>query len=116
MADTKENNQKYRKQLGEGIKCTDHLGQEFPSLAAMLRHWDVPNVSYRYRRNKLGWDLEKTLTTKTMNSDDAGCHECTDHLGQTFKSKRAMCDHWRIPRHIYFRRISEGWSVEDALT
>lgn len=116
MAGTKENNQKYRKQLGEGIKCTDHLGQEFPSLAAMLRHWDVPDISYRYRRNKLGWDLEKTLTTKTMNSDDAGCHECTDHLGQTFKSKRAMCDHWRIPRHIYFRRISEGWSVEDALT
>ena len=116
MAVTIESEHGRNRQKGEGIECTDHLGQKFPSLAAMLRYWNVPDASYRYRMRKLGWDLEKTLTTKTINTDDAGCHECADHLGQTFRSKKDMCDHWRMPRHIYFRRIKEGWSIEEALT
>lgn len=42
--------------------------------------------------------------------------ERTDHLGQVFESKNAMCKHWKISRHIYDGRIKSGWSKEKALT
>ena len=98
------------------IPCEDHLGNIFPSKAAMLRHYNIPDVSYRYRINKLKWSLEKTLTTPTIDSDLAGAMECKDHLGNKFISKRAMCDYWRIPRHIFFRRMADNWDLERALT
>jgi len=97
------------------IPATDHLGITYPSLTAMLKKYNISDVSYKYRLNK-GWSLEKTLTTPTMSAAECGSHICKDHLGNEFKSKKDMCDYWRIPRHIFFRRISEGKTLEEALT
>ena len=43
--------------------CRDHLGREFPSIAAMCRAWDVSYPTYSYRMAS-GWDLERALTTR----------------------------------------------------
>lgn len=98
------------------ISCKDHLGNEYPSLAAMFRAYGITEIMYRYRTGKLGWDLEKALTTPATDTRLAGAVECEDHLGNRFPSKKDMCDYWRIPRHVFFGRIRAGWSLEKALT
>jgi hypothetical protein len=59
--------------------------------------------------------LEEALTTP-HNELKSTAIECVDHEGNTFPSKVAMCDYWRIPRTTYFRRIRDGWTLEKALT
>ncbi len=95
--------------------CVDHLGNTYQSLAEMLRKYNITDVAYHYRLNELGWSLEDALT-KPKKSNKSTAIACTDHLGNTFASKCEMCDHWHIPRTIYFRRIRDGWSLEKALT
>lgn len=97
------------------IQCIDHLGNVFPSRAAMLRHYNIQDVAFLYRIEKLGWSLEDALT-KPKSPDKSTAIPCKDHEGNTFPSKKAMCDYWRIPRATYFRRIRDGWSEKDALT
>lgn len=40
----------------------------------------------------------------------------TDHLGNEYASTAEMCRHYGVKQAAYSRRISQGWSVEDALT
>lgn len=42
--------------------------------------------------------------------------QCTDHMGNTFKSVSGMCAHYGIPITTYQRRIAKGWKQEQALT
>ena len=42
-------------------KCIDHLGQEFSSIKAMCKHWNVLYESFFYRINQ-GMSVEKALT------------------------------------------------------
>lgn len=101
--------------MANGIEQTDHLGNKFPSMAAMMRHYNICDTAFYYRRNVLGMSLEDALTAPhTENLSTA--IQCTDHLGNTFPSKAAMCDYWRVPRTTFFRRIRDGWSLEDALS
>lgn len=39
----------------------------------------------------------------------------TDHLGNTYPSIKAMCDHYNIPCRTYRGRIEKGMSQQDAL-
>ena len=94
---------------------TDHLGNEFPSRAAMLRHYHISAKAFEYRLETLHMTLEEALTSEHKEHMSTAI-SCTDHLGNTFPSKVAMCDYWRIPRTVYFRRIRNGWSMERALT
>lgn len=95
---------------------TDHLGNTFPSKTAMLRHYGIPEISFKYRLSK-GWSLEKTLTTPLSDSKLATAIPCEDHLGNKFESKKEMCDFWHVPRALFFRRIrTPGWDLERALT
>ncbi len=41
---------------------------------------------------------------------------CKDHLGNVYKTKRDMCNFYGINVDTYNKRISYGYSVEDALT
>lgn len=41
--------------------CTDHLGNEYESVTAMTRHYNISESAYR-RRRKIGYSLEKALT------------------------------------------------------
>lgn len=40
----------------------------------------------------------------------------TDHLGNEFPTKTALCEHYRTTSGRVARRLSKGWSFEEALT
>ena len=100
---------------GPGKPCEDHLGNKFISQSEMLRQYKISQTIFNYRLNTMGWTLEQTLTTPAMDSDMAGAHKCHDHLGNEFPSIRAMCDHWRVPRNVFFTRRREGKSLKECL-
>lgn len=93
------------------IPCTDHTGRKFPSLNAMCRFWYVAKNTYNDRRER-GWTLEEALTGTGPYRQGT---PCTDHLGQTFTSKAAMCEHWGTTRDSYDARLKRGWTLEEAL-
>lgn len=97
------------------MNCKDHLGQEFVSVSAMCRHWNIPTSTFHNRMNSPNYTLEQALTLPPDNHRNAG-DKCLDHLGHPFKSKREMCEYWHIPRAVFFGRIRLGWSLEKALT
>lgn len=45
-----------------GKRCQDHKGVIYTSIQSMCEAYDINSVIFRYRK-KLGWDLEKILTT-----------------------------------------------------
>ena len=101
----KEMKQMYQK------PCTDHLGNTFPSITAMCKHYHILQSSL-YKRIETGLSLEEALTTPVQKTNIS----CTDHLGNTFPSINAMCKHYHITKQIFKYRIQTGWSLKDALT
>lgn len=93
----------------------DHLGNEFPSIRAMCKHWNVETSRY-FGRRKIGWPLEKILTTEDKIVYPENTIPAEDHLGNKFPSENEMCKFWGIPRTTYRLHIKQGWSVEKALT
>lgn len=90
-------------------KYTDHLGQEFPSIAAMCRHWNIRKDTFTRRTDKYNWPLEKALTTPSTET-------YTDHKGNNFNSLNEMCEYWGITYSTYKNRIENDYSLEEALT
>lgn len=96
-------------------KVKDHLGNEYNSLSSMLNAYKINYSAFKYRLETLNMSLEDALTSPHKDMSSTAI-ECTDHKGNKFPSKVAMCDYWRIPRPVYFRRIRDGWTQERALT
>lgn len=48
-------------------QCTDHLGNQFESMKAMCRHWNITQKAYDYRK-KRNWTLEQILTTPVQQT------------------------------------------------
>lgn len=94
---------------------TDHLGQEFPSMSAMAKHWEISNSTLQRRLKTMQLSVKQALTLST-EACRALSRNCTDHTGRSFASKADMCKHWKIPSDIYFSRLGIGWSQEKALT
>ena len=94
---------------------TDHLGQTFESMSAMAKHWNIPSSTLERRLNTMNLTIKQALTYTTAECKVLS-KKCKDHLGNTFVSKKQMCDHYNIPTQIYFGRIGIGWTVEQALT
>lgn len=103
------------KTKGPAKPCKDHLGNEYPSNAHMFRKYGINYTIWKYRHITKGWTLEKTLTTPVSDPDLAGAHVCRDHLGNTFRSKKDMCDYWRIPRNVFFARQKKKLSLAQCL-
>lgn len=92
--------------------CTDHKGTEYPSHAAMCKHWGVNYTTYTSRIEN-GWSVEEALTG---NRPDKRNRPTTDHTGQTFPTFTAMCEHWGVTRSVYEGRLKRGYTQEHALT
>lgn len=99
----------------KGTPVIDHLGNQYPSISAMLNKYHINYTAFNYRMNVIGMTLEEALTLPPSN-DNSTAIKCTDHIGNKFDSKNDMCAHWGIPRTTYFRRIRDGWNQEKALT
>ena len=91
--------------------CKDHLGNEYPSITAMYKHWGISKNTYKYRISQ-GMSIEEVLTTSRKGSSKT----CTDHLGNKFPSIKAMCEYWNITVTVYYNRIHKThMSIKEAL-
>jgi hypothetical protein len=79
----------------------------------MCEHWHIDPAVY-FGRIRLGWSVEKSLTTPIDYK--AGAEKVYDHLGLEFASTGDMCLAWNIPRTTFNERIRRGWTTEKALT
>lgn len=96
------------------IEITDHLGNKFKSISDLCRYHNIGLSTFRERR-KLGWSVEKALTTPTKKVNMTK-QKCTDHLGNEYESLNQMCRAYNIDRSAYTSRLKLGWSQKDALT
>ena len=76
----------------------------------MCRHYGIDYHIYSNRK-RAGWSIEKILTTPTLNNGYA----CTDYLGNTYTSIKAMCDFYNINKRTYDQRRKAGWTLKEAL-
>ena len=91
-----------------GTPCTDHLGNQFTSTTQMCKHYGIPVPTFFSRINRNGWSLEKALTFQK--------EKIVDFEGNEFDSLHEMCRHYNVGVDVYRRRISYGYSIEEALT
>lgn len=119
---------KYHKNAGWNIKdilttplkqaepniVTDHLGNKYGSIKEMCRHYNI-NISTYRTRLRMGWSLEAILTTGNMRPENKVI-PIKDHLGNEFRSKAEMCDHYGVQKHTFLNRIKNGNDLETALT
>ena len=94
-------------------QCTDHLGNVFKSERQRAKYWGLPANTIKYRLDD-GQSLEEALTTPLYYNTSG--NQCTDHLGNVFKSEREMYKAWNIPVKVGQARKTSGWSVEKILT
>lgn len=99
------------------VIAKDHLGNEFKTITDMTRYWGI-NAGTFTGRIKKGWSVEDALTTPTQRpkKDKPSREKCKDHLGNEFKTKKAMCEYWNIDFRLFQRRMNDKWPLEKALT
>ena len=86
------------------IKCKDHTGREFASIAAMCIFWTISHELYK-SRIKSGWSVEKALTTPKARNN------CEKYL-------KTNCEKYGGMNINYIANIFKsgyGISREDAL-
>lgn len=104
---------KKRTEAVKGKACKDHLGNEYISIAAMCKAYNIDPKRY-HSLIKAGHTMEELLTHQPIRTYDSG--ECTDHLGNVFKNKKVMAEHYNIPYKTLLHRLYEKWPLESALT
>lgn len=101
--------------MSNEISSKDHLGQEFPSLSAMARHWGLKPDMLWYRLEK-GWTMKEALTTPKIPASQRNKNSrCKDHTGREFVSKVAMCAAWGIKLNTFCTRRLNHWPLKKAL-
>ena len=93
-------------------QCRDHLGKEYPSLAAMARAYGFAPVVLATRLSR-GWDPETALLTPARKRRSGAC---TDHLGNRYPDLKAMARAYGMDDRLLRQRLSRGWRTEEALT
>lgn len=102
----------YKKHRGhKGTPTQDHLGNWFPSVSAMCRHYGIKPVQYACRIN-LKWSKADALTKETRPLTKP----VTDHFGNHYDSQSEMCAAYNISHTLFCKRIERGWDLSDALT
>lgn len=102
----------YKKHRGhKGTPTQDHLGNWYPSVNAMCRHYGIKPVQYACRI-KLKWSKADALTKETRPLTKP----VTDHFGNHYDSQSEMCAAYNISHTLFCKRIERGWDLSDALT
>lgn len=109
----KNKNLDFKKVLHRSTESvSDHLGNEYPSQKDMCEAYGVDIGTFR-SRIKHGASIEEALTTP-LGGIRGVPH--TDHLGNVYPSKKAMCEAYGLSPKALDSRIKAKWSLEDALT
>ena len=81
-------------------KTIDHKGNEFKSVSEMCRYWGVSSKLF-YSRYKHCRDLEYCLSPKKVKGGRLAGVPVEDHLGNTFKTKKAMALQTRLSSGLW---------------
>lgn len=93
------------------IPCTDHLGQRFPTMKAMLDHWGVSYTSYKHRLGR-GRSLQEALSPTSLHAQP-----CRDHKNHEFSCLQAMLEYWLCSTATFrHRRDVNALGLEQALS
>ncbi|SCY10850.1 hypothetical protein [Butyrivibrio sp. INlla14] len=93
--------------------CEDHLGNKYCSIRDMCLVYGISPETYTRRINVYHMTVEEALTRPVKHN---GGIRCQDHNGKYYRSRTQMCKSYGIDRKLFEYRISNGWSLEDALT
>jgi hypothetical protein len=96
-----------------GKTVTDHLGNKYASLEVMASIYGI-NTHVLSSRLWNRWDLERALTTPVGNQNKNV--EVKDHLGNSYNNLKDMCSHYHTSVKTYRTRLSQGMTIEQALT
>lgn len=95
------------------ICAKDHLGQEFKSMSAMARHWNIPVSTFMTRFVDLGWTIEKSLTTPI--GDNAQRKKPITYKGFTYDSLGEFATAMGIKKDIVYARYKIGYTPEEIV-
>lgn len=102
-------------------RYTDHMGNAYSSITEMCAVYHVKLSTYETRRNK-GWSIQDCLEGRdyrTPRKPDANTYtgkKCKDHTGKQYESIKAMCDAYGVYPATFCKRMSRGYTLEEALT
>lgn len=92
------------------IEVQDHLGNTFPSIAAMCRAYGLHERANYYHRIKHGWSLEKTLTMPVIQAKFPVVYN-----GRTYESYNAFTRATGVSRRSLLRRKAMGFNADEAV-
>ncbi len=96
--------------------CTDHLGNEFNSIAKMCEYWNISTASINRKINE-GYTIQEVIKILTdIKTNGKIGTKCKDHLSNEFNSIAKMCEYWNVDAQRYYARLKLGWTTKDALT
>ena len=93
---------------------TDHLGNKFPNCKAMCDHYHIKVTTFYGRLYHMS--LEQALTTPVKYDTYRKYKQCRDHLGNLYRSKGDLCEHYGISYWTLTARLKRGMPLEEALT
>ena len=102
---------------GKEKGCYDHKGRYFCTQVERARWWHADAGIVRSRL-RVGWSLEKALTTGNRYErlrENLVLQGVQDHTGRLHVSKREMCKFWGVRYPLYCTRRVQGMSLADAL-
>ena len=85
------------------MKWRDHLGNEYPSMSAMCRAYNIRPQTFSLRYD-MGWTMEDCLFGKHIT-----------YAGKQFNSLHHLCRELGLKYSTVYKRIQQGWSIEDAV-
>ena len=77
----------------------------------MCKAYKISKGTYA-RRIKMGWNLEKVLTTVTKKQEK----RIQDGFGNKFNTVNGLNSHYNIDRNTINRRAEKGWDIQVILT
>lgn len=93
----------------------DFKGVAFKSTSEMCKYYNISWTTYMSRRHN-GWSVQKALLTPVKRARGSGKLPCKDHMGYEYSSCAEMAKAWDMDEKLLRRRLSDGWSVREALT
>ena len=110
--------EKNRKLIND-VPCVDFLGNEFLTIREMCAYYNISCELYN-KRLWAGWTQKEALTipkrknrNKRLTSPNA--KPCFDHKGILYNSYSEMANTYSINPGTLMKRLSEGWTIKDAL-
>lgn len=95
------------------IHAKDHLGQEFKSMSAMARYWNIPVSTFMTRFVDLGWTIEKSLTLPI--GDNKQRKKPIVYKGKKYDSLGEFATAMGIKKDIVYARYKTGYTAEEIV-